>query len=44
MVEQRGQKAKLENDSMTMIDHSVPIGSGVSLSGSLRLPDGMAEL
>ncbi|MCH1516226.1 MAG: hypothetical protein L7U52_05880, partial [Alphaproteobacteria bacterium] len=29
---------------MTMIDHSVPIGSGVSLSGSLRLPDGMAEL
>ena len=44
MVEQRWQKAKLEDDSMTMIDHSVPIGSGVSLSGSLRLPDGMAEL
>ena len=44
MVEQRGQKAKLEDDFMTMIDHSVPIGSGLSLSGRFRLPDGMTEL
>jgi phospholipase/carboxylesterase len=44
MVEQRGQKAKPKDDSMTMIDHSVHIGSELFLSGSLRLPDGMAEL